>query len=162
MSNTFATSPAKRERALRMTNGGTSALLAVLCLAGAALARTAQHERLLAWLASQDQALMGRGVAGFDLSDLPWERQSFGPDRAFLQAVVTGARERLGWERLGYTPRIDEDLEAFSRLILDLEPTDVAWEEDRTPWLGWPEAIQRCPVHGVFQHAEGCLLCNDA
>ena len=81
MSNRFATSPDKPEGALRVSNGGTDALLAALCLAGAALARTPQHERLLVWIAGQDQALMGRGVAGFTLAELPWEAATFAADR---------------------------------------------------------------------------------
>ncbi len=164
MSNRFATSPAKREGEFRITNGGTDALLAVLCLAGAALARTAPQERLLIWLASQDQALMGRGVAGFALSDLPWEPATFAADRAFLLTAVEAAKARTGWDRLSYAPppdRVDANLDGFATLIEALEPADVAWEEDRTPWLGWPAAVIRCPVHGVFQHAEGCIICND-
>jgi len=164
VSNTFATSATKRDGALHVTNGGADVLLAVLCLAGAGLARTPQHERLLVWLGSQDQTLIGRGVAGFDLSDLPWDPGSFAEDRAFLQAVVAAARARSGWERLGYSPRPDwvmADLEAFGALVAALEPPDVAWDEDRAPWLGWPAKVERCPVHGIFQHAEGCLICND-
>lgn len=164
MSNWFTTSTSKREGALRVSNGGTDALLAVLCLAGEARARTPQQERLLIWLASRDQALLGRGMVGFALSELPWEPATFEADRGFLRAVVAAARARTGWERLGYTPRsdwLDADLEAFAALIEALDPSDVEWDADRTPWLGWPGAIARCPVHGVLEHAGGCIVCND-
>ncbi|MFN3429907.1 MAG: hypothetical protein ACK46X_08140 [Candidatus Sericytochromatia bacterium] len=140
-------------------------MLAVLCLAGAALARTPQHERLMIWIGSQDQTLLGRGVAGFTLAELPWEPLTFDADRAYLRAVVASAQARTRWDRLSYTPRpdwLEADLDAFAALIEALTASDVAWDEDRSPWLGWPAEVLRCPVHDVFEHAVGCLICNDA
>ena len=165
MSNRFAISAARREGEFRVSNGGADALLAVLCLAGAVLARTPQQERLMIWLGSQDQALLGRGVAGFTLAELPWELATFDADRAFLQAVVSSAKAHTRWEVLNYTPRpdwLEADLDAFANLLEALKATDVAWDEDRAPWLGWPAEVVRCPVHDVYEHAVGCLICNDA
>lgn len=165
MSNRFAISPGRPEGEFRVSNGGTDALLAVLCLAGATLARTREQERLMVWIGSQDQTLLGRGVAGFTLAELPWEPETFDADRTFLLAVVTCARARTRWDRLSYTPRpdwLEADLDAFAHLVEALRATDVAWEEDRSPWLGWPAALVRCPVHDVYEHAAGCIICNDA
>ncbi|MDB5101420.1 MAG: hypothetical protein JWM80_5841 [Cyanobacteria bacterium RYN_339] len=164
MSNWFGTSPTKPEGRFQATNGATDVLLAVLCLAGAPLAQTPQQIRLMVWLAGQDQTLIGRGVAGFDLCDLPWERPSFAADRAFLLVVAAAAKTRVGWDRLGYTPPpepLEENLDLFAALAAALEPGDVAWDDDRSPILGWPETIRLCPRHDAYEHAHGCLLCND-
>lgn len=165
MSNRFAISTCRHEGEFRVSNGGTDALLAVVCLAGGALAGTPQQERLMIWIGSQDQSLLGRGVAGFTLAELPWEPLTFDADRAFLQTVVLRARARTDWERLNYTPRpdwLEANLDALLRLLEVLEASDVAWDEDRAPWLGWPGEVARCPVHDVYEHAVGCIICNDA
>lgn len=164
MSNFFATSSSKTAGSFSISNGGTDVFLAVLCLAGTPLARTPQEVKLMLWLASQDQSLIGRGVAGFDIANLPWEPTDFDANRAFLVSVAAAAKTRVGWDRLDYVPPpdlVDCNLDRFAALILALEPGDVAWDQGREPILGWPEVVQLCAVHGTYQHAEGCLICND-
>lgn len=164
MSNWFGTSPGEPAGGFAISNGGTDLLVAALCMAGTPLARTPQQVRLMVWLASHDQVLLGRGVVGFDLADLPWEPATFDADRRFLLAVVAAARTRRGWERLDYTPPPDlpeANLDRFAALIDALEPADVAWDEDRAPCLGWPEEIRRCAIHDAYEHAYGCVVCND-
>lgn len=163
MSNRFGTSRAKPEHSFRVSNGGTDVLLAVLVLAGTALARTSQDVRLVVWLASQDQALMGRGVVGFDAAELPWEEATFAADKAFMISVIAAARRRVGWERLGYEPppdRVEPNLDAFAAAIAALEPVDIDWVDPREPVVGWPEESRRCPVHEAYENVAGCLLCH--
>lgn len=164
MSNHFGTCASKPANAFWVSNGGTDVLLGVLAMAGTPIARTPQEVRLVVWIASQDQALIGRGVAGFDAADLPWEAATFDADKAFLQVVIAAARRRVGWDRLDYVPppdRVEANLARFAAALAALEPADVAWSDPREPILGWPAEIRRCPTHDAFEHAAGCMLCND-
>lgn len=164
MGNTVFVTRAREAETLDMSNGATDVLLATLSLAGAALARTVAEERLLIWLASHDQTCIGRGNAGFDLNELPWTPEAFDAERAFLLRVVDAAMAQTGWERLSYHPdpeRARDNLARLRRLLESLQPTDLEGADPEPP-LGWPDTHARCPRHGVFLHAAGCLLCHDA
>ncbi len=164
MSNFFGTGPAKPESSFQVNNGGTAVMLSVLVLAGSALADTPGQVRHVIWLAGRDQGVLGLGLVGFDVCDMPWELDAFEADRAFLRAVVAAAQAGAGWERLAYAPARDfvgKSLAAFAGLLDALAPADVPWDAMRPPRIDWPTAIIRCPRHDVYEHAAGCLLCND-
>ena len=164
MSNWFGTSDGKPAYGFGISNGATDVLLAAVVMAGTPLARTPQEVRLVVWIASQDQALIGRGVAGFRAAELPWEAATFEADKAFVLGVLAAAKTRVGWDRLGYAPppdRVDANLDRLAAAFAALGPEDVDWEDPREPILGWPAEIRICPLHRAFEHAAGCLACNE-
>jgi hypothetical protein len=55
-----------------LSNGGTDVFLSVLQFALSGLAASLWERALTQWIAWHDQNLVGRGVLGFDLSDIAW------------------------------------------------------------------------------------------
>ncbi len=134
----------------------------VLALAGSALAGTEQEGDLAFFFCSRDLKVLGRGMAGFDMGELPWG-DDLEKDRRFLQYTCTAAHKGLGWERLGYHPDKTWLLPAvdfLERLIGLFEAAHID-EPDPTIQGMRPATLDRCPKHGVFMHSEGCLICVD-
>ena len=61
---------------LVMSNGGTDVFINILALSGAAIARTESEKRLMVYLSEKDQVI-GRGCVGFDIVEMPWDKESF-------------------------------------------------------------------------------------
>jgi hypothetical protein len=164
MSNTVQYDRRPDLKPLSMSNGLTSAFISVLALSASRLARTDHEKELAAWIGSRDQGIFGLGVVGFDLGDIPWSPDAFDQDRAFLLAVIAGAKARAGWDRLGYQLREDwimASLDQFRELVEAFAVKDILGSEKRSwPW-GKPEALSVCEKHGVYQHIAGCVVCND-
>ena len=150
--------------AIRMTNGLTSVFISVLCLAASALA-VRDHERArAASLAEHDQGLHGVGTVSFDVSDLPWLSDSLVEDQDFLRRVVAAARARTGWEKLGYMPReapLQSCLEQFGALVDAFVIASVRGGLPEVQPRTDPKRWVLCPVHQVYEHEDGCVLCHD-
>lgn len=101
---------------------------------------------------------------GFDLGELPWLPGTFVSDREFVLRVIAAARARTGWERLGYEPHeewVQACLDQFRAMVESFESghargsESAAWRDAR------PERLVLCPVHRVYEHRHGCVVCND-
>ena len=150
---------------LFMSNGLTYLFVGVMSLAASACAASERQRELAAWFASRDQAVYGCGIVGFDLSDLPWLRDTFESDRDFVLRAVDQAKARLGWERLPYEPNeemIQPCLDHFRAMVEALQVEHACMATEEWSYGGRPTAFERCPVHGVYRHSHGCPLCNDA
>jgi len=150
---------------VRMSNGMTSVFIAVLSLAASDLAQTDRHRELAVSLASHDQGVFGIGCVNFDVSELPWSRETFTADRAFLLDVINAAQGKAGWERLGYEPNewsARSRLAELAALIRALRVED-ALAGPRHVWRYTDPPVQfaLCPTHKVYLHSGGCVLCND-
>ena len=133
---------------MKLSNGSTDVFLSVLLLAGSDLAETAWQVELMVWLAAHDQALRGGGTVGFDLADIPWDPDDFTAQRDFLLRTVDLAATGHRWEALGYdAPFARGHLDEFRALVAGMEPV-AALEH------------AKCPVHDVYVHDHGCLLCH--
>lgn len=151
--------------AVDLSNGGTSVLLSVLLLAGSHLARDPWEHRLLLWLATHDQTIVGSGMVGFDLGELAWTGEGFAEQKRFLLETIDLARGRHGWEKLGYEPPFAAGyLEQLRRLVVAFEPEHVGVVPPRASW-SWPadrSEFPRCAEHGVVRGwFDNCLLCDD-
>ncbi|MDQ1044003.1 hypothetical protein [Streptomyces sp. V4I2] len=92
--------------------------------------------RFAGLLALQDQGVMGRGAAGFDLGELDWEELGYEPPHA-----------------AAYLARFRQIVEAF-------EPPASAPGADVLPLTG---AVACCVPHRVLSalpHWEGCVFCH--
>lgn len=153
-----------------MSNGLTDVFINVLVLSGSNLARTAEEKRLIVWLAEKDQSKVGMGTVGFDLCDMPWNKETFEENRAFLLKVIEAAKNKAGWELLDYVPNeklLFPCLDRFAQLISKIG-TDNIKPEALEEWLkaanpsdpvlaGFP----KCPKHGALLSCFGCQICNN-
>lgn len=159
---------------LKMTNGATCVFINVLCLSGGRLAETESQKRFMVFLAEQNQNIYGLGNVGFDIVEMPWDKNSFEEDKAFMLRVIEGARKKLGWETLlHYTPneeRVYEDLNTFQKLIEHMTTGDII-EASLGEWLseisktaeknpircGFP----KCKIHDAYIGVYGCQICME-
>lgn len=161
MGNRITNNKAGDDTGLKMSNGSTSVFISVLLLSGSDLATTLWQRELVCWLAEHDQSIFGRGVVGFDLDEIAWDRETFLEQKAFFLKMIDTALARHRWEALDYDPPfVEGQLKEFRALIENyqlefVEPNKV-WD-----WNLKKASFSKCPVHQVYLHAEGCAICND-
>ena len=146
---------------LRLSNGATGVLLSVLVLAGSDLAQSTWEQELVTWLAEHDQTVLGTGMVSFDVQEIAWTCDGFDDEKAFVLNTIDHAQTRHRWDALGYDPPYAlQDLVTFRALVQAISLESIrpggTWD-----WLQRPEAMVKCPLHEVYVHALGCLLCND-
>ena len=144
---------------LHMSNGGTSMLINILCLSGGRLAETDSQKRLMVYLSEKNQSICGLGTVGFDIVDMPWDKDSFDEDKAFMLKVIEGAEHKLGWDTLGYEPNeefVHSYLDTFRKLIERMTASDIT---DSTHYCrcGFP----KCSIHDTYTGIHGCQVCTD-
>ncbi|MDE7242541.1 MAG: hypothetical protein K2O18_00995 [Oscillospiraceae bacterium] len=152
-----------------LSNGGMDMLINILALSGSALARTESEKRLIISLSEKDQAMLGRGCVDFDITELPWQRETFEADKAFLRQVIRGAGAQTGWDKLDYRPNeefVSVYLDSLENLIDQMTSDDIK-EESLREWLSEAEkddpvfrSFPRCKKHGTFLTCFGCQICN--
>ena len=153
---------------LQMSNGGTDVFINVLALSGAVLARTESEKRFMVYLSEKDQTV-GRGCVGFNIIEMPWDRETFEEDKRFMIKVINGAKNRIGWEKLNYSPNktfVLYYLDIFEKLISRMTVEEIR-EDSLNNWLFEAEATDpihcnfpRCKIHGIFLTCFGCQICN--
>jgi hypothetical protein len=101
-------------------------------------------------------------MVGFDTSELPWSPDTFVDDRGFVLRAIQAAKARTGWERLEYEPQgMEHFLDLFQAMVEAFSIEHASESEDAIWPHGRPTQLMLCPVHRVYQHQEGCVLCND-
>lgn len=153
---------------MKMSNGGTDVFINILALSGSELAAADSEKRMIVYLSEKDQ-IIGQGVVGFYITDMPWDKDIFFQDKEFIIKVIHGARNRLGWERLEYEPKeeiISRYLDNFERLINRMTVEDIR-ENALKEWLAEADAndpvyngFPRCKKHNTFLTCLGCQICN--
>ena len=153
---------------LVMSNGGTDMFINILALSGAAIAQTESEKRLMVYLSEKDQ-IVGRGCVGFAITEMPWDKETFEADKSFVIKVINGARNKIGWEKLDYSPNEEfvlHYLDTFENLINRMTVDDIR-EEPLESWLASAEAsdpvhceFPRCKKHNIFLTCFGCQICN--
>ncbi|MDE5597924.1 MAG: hypothetical protein K2J04_08830 [Lachnospiraceae bacterium] len=159
---------ASDDDSLVMSNGGTDVFINILALSGAVIARTESEKRLMVYLSEKDQ-IVGRGCVGFDIVEMPWDKETFEEDKKFIIKVVNGARNRIDWEQLDYSPNEEivlRYLDTFENLINRMTVNDIR-EDSLNDWLSESEAdapvycdFPRCEKHNTFLTCFGCQICN--
>lgn len=155
---------------LKMSNGGTSVFINVLCLSGGRIAETESQKRFMVFFAEKNQSIFGRGAVDFYIEEMPWDKASFDEDKAFLLRVIDGAKNKFGWETLRYQPNeefVNEYLETFQKLIEHMNADDII-ESSLTEWLseaGENDPVKcgfpKCRIHNAYISAYGCQVCAD-
>ena len=155
---------------LNMSNGGTSVFINVLCLSGGRLAQTQSQKRFMVFLAEKNQSVCGIGTVGFDIVDMPWDRDSFDEDKEFMLRVIEGARRKLGWETLGYEPNeefVAQYLNMFQKVTERMTANDII-EGTLTEWLSQADETDpvkcgypKCKKHDAYICVHVCQVCTD-
>ena len=170
MSNiiSFDSKAAYDDDSLIISNGGTDVFINILALSGAVIARTESEKRLMVYLSEQDQ-IAGRGCVGFDIVEMPWDKETFEEDKKFIIKVINGARNRIGWEKLDYSPNEEivlRYLDTFENLINRMTADDIR-DDSLNDWLSKSEDdnpvycdFPRCEKHNTFLSCFGCQICN--
>jgi hypothetical protein len=147
---------------LELTNGGTEVFVEVMMLAVSALAREQREYRFAALMAAQDQNMMGRGFAGFDLDEVAWgaTADEQAQVRRFILDTVDLAASGHRWVELGYEPPYAQDyLRRFRGMVEAFAPLP-----DRTPAVEPHDlALATCVRHRVLALAEwggNCVFCT--
>ena len=159
---------------ISMSNGLTDVFIDYLLISGSQLAESKSEKRMIVFLAEKQQAIIGMGTVGFDITEMPWQTDSFEADKTFMLGTINNARllsvQRSVWNKLGYEPNqklIEYALSRFEALIKRMTINDIdennledwcsAAEEDDPVNCGFP----KCSKHGVLLSFCGCKLCND-
>lgn len=155
---------------LNMSNDGMSMFINILCLSGGRLAKTESQKRLMVFLAEKNQNAIGLGTVGFDIVDMPWDRDSFAEDKAFMLKVIEGSKQKLGWETLGYKPNEEfalQFLDTFQKLIERMTADDII-DAALTEWLSEADdndpircGFPKCKIHDTYISVHGCQVCTD-
>ncbi|HBH94504.1 MAG TPA: hypothetical protein DDX91_02045 [Ruminococcaceae bacterium] len=154
---------------LIMSNGGTDVFINVLALSGSALAQAESEKRLAVYLSEKDQSAVGRGCVGFDIAEMPWNKSTFENDKKFMIGVINGARNKIGWEKLDYSPNtiiVLQYLDIFESLINKMTAEEIK-EDFLIKWLSEASmtdpvnrGFPRCKRHNTFLTCFGCQICN--
>lgn len=150
-----------------MSNGATDVFINVLALSGSALAETVGEKRLIVWLSEKDQKKCGLGTVGFDVVEMPWDRETFSNDKIFMMNVMDAAEKKLGWEKLNYTPAcLLPNLQKFGEYMERMTEQDID-DQAVSKWLlaaGSDDPVKcgfpRCQKHDTLLTFLGCQICN--
>ena len=159
---------------ISMSNGLTDVFIDYLLISGSELANSESEKRVLSFFAEKQQSIMGMGNVGFYIIEMPWSKEYFEQDKAFLLNVIEHARvlsrQKEVWTKLGYEPgkeHIDYALNGFNDLIKRMTLKDID-ENNLKEWLAESEpdapvccGYPKCPKHGIILSFCGCKLCND-
>ncbi len=147
---------------VNMNNGLTSVVIGLMAMALTAEAETDTQRRLAVAVAARDQNLLGLGVVGFDVADLPWDESTFEIDQAFFLRSCDRAILGDDWHRLSYEPRREWVTQAVSGLVDLIESLTPDQLRPQTDWPLMPDVVgEVCDTHQALMHTEGCVLCND-
>ncbi|MEV4203911.1 hypothetical protein [Nocardia salmonicida] len=143
---------------VNMNNGSTDVFCDVIALAGSPIARTAWQQNLVIHFCDTSQA--SRGFAGFDLEEMPWTPDHRAEQNFFLD-ILDRATARTAWQNLNYTPSIDYNLAAFTRMVADFDPALAS----TSPMGDWTSPLplsflELCTRHSVFHGSYRCRLCE--
>lgn len=96
-------SPSTENERLVMSNQGTDCFLDLLICAADTLDLTPNQEELVSFLKNQKEMNSNApGTAGFDLTELPWHRETIAEDLWFLMRLTEEAESEEVLNRLPY------------------------------------------------------------
>lgn len=155
---------------LVMSNSSTDVFVNIIALSGSEIAVTENQKRLIVFISEKDQRVIGGGTVSFDITDMPWNKDTFDEDKKFMLKVIKGARNKKGWKRLDYIPNekmVSLYLDSFEDLIKRMTVDDIrenalkewisAAKKDDPVLCGFP----KCSKHNTFLTCFGCQVCNN-
>ncbi len=150
-------------RVLRLSNGGTDVFLSVLQFALSDLAESAWERALAQWVALHDDHMLGRGMVGFGLEEISWDRTDFLVQKSFVLRAIDAAITRYRWDELCYDPPHAGDyLNTYREMVEQLTWSDAPRPSWSVRWPGPGDLETICPVHTIHCSLLGrCRVCVD-
>lgn len=162
MANYIHNEKAGSEYDIDINNVYTDSFISSLAISGSLLAKEPAEIDLITWICSRDQGVVGTGVVGFDVAEMPWsvDKDVFIQQKKFLLNVVERAKSKSDKEVLGY--EINETSVKFlSQFIASITAFKYEFVTGKRKWWIPPDPdLKKCPVHNVYLHVEGCVVCN--
>ena len=156
--------------ALSLSNISTAKFINVLCLSGGRLAKTESQKRMMVFLAEKNQNFCGIGTVGFNIVNMPWDKENFDEDKAFMLDVIRCAKDKLGWETLDFQPNeeiVFEALNVFEKLIHRMNKDEIR-DNRLQEWLSEAKendpvhcGFPKCRIHDTYLSLFGCQVCTD-
>jgi len=104
MANTISLKGIPTSEWLSMSNGATDVFIDILKLCHQSLPSNRPSHSLTAWMIKQHEFRIGDGFSGFDIADMPWNKNNFGNQHECLLSVVDTMRDKSMWSKLDYEP----------------------------------------------------------
>jgi hypothetical protein len=151
------------DNSLKMSNGWTSVIMAVLALSACDAAELAWEKRFAQQMVYTDQSYRGRGTVGFDISEIGWNPEGFEEQKQHVLKVIDKAINEHRWKDLSYSPP-PEMTKGFLKQFRDL--IGAFQQQHIVPEHTWSLDdkdldISLCLRHHVYLNIAGCIICND-
>lgn len=152
------------------SNGAISVLMTMIGLSGSALAEEWYEKDLIVWLMEKDQSAIGLGMAGFDVTELPWHKAYFAEQKEFLCKTLQSVKNSFGLDRLDYMPNKEwlSKIEMLQKMLEQMVWEDVNYDiiQEWYEVCDYTEPMKNgypvCEKHGILLSVYGCIACNDA
>ncbi len=162
MANYIHNEKAGPEYDININNAYTEVFISSLAVSGSFLAKESAEVDLITWICSRDQAVLGNGVVGFDIDEMPWSAKAevFVKQKIFLLKVVERAKNNTDKEALGY--EINETSVNFlNQFMVSISAFKYEFVTGLQEWWIPPDPdLKKCAVHNVYLHVEGCVVCH--
>jgi hypothetical protein len=145
----------------------TGVMVPRIGLAAAERARNRWERNFAKWIVTHDQTWFGPGCVGWAWKEVPWGDDPWVQDahRSFVRDALQHAASdeigrRMPWRPAPGERQSDELLELAAQIgRFDPRSSEPVCARE---W-SWPlqPSDERCALHGVYLHREGCLLCRD-
>lgn len=152
------------------SNGCMSVLMTVIGLSGSELAQTDPEKNLIVWLMEKDQNAVGIGTVGFDITEMPWEKEYFEEQKRFMLQTLESVLNKVGWNTLSYEPNIEiieSRVKELKKMFLQIQLQDMDSKATQD-WLNAATASDpintgypKCKRHNIYLSLFGCIACND-
>ena len=97
------------------------------------------------------------------MAELGWTTERYDDQKRFLLQLTERARLKTNWDKLPYDPPMERAVYALDKF--DALVDGFGREHCKNTELDWvvepSRPLIRCPVHDIFTHSEGCVICND-
>ena len=144
-----------------MSNQGTDCFLDLLIIAADAFEKTESQEKLILFLKDQKEInKIAPGTAGFDLDEMPWNKDTLSEDVVFMMKVIENAKTAETAVKLDYRPDlriVSPWLDQFSVMIWKLDKDYLYGTEEKELVKQGMEAI-RTVLRGNDSNAKRRLL----
>ena len=144
-----------------MSNQGTDCFLDLLIIAADAFEKTESQEKLILFLKDQKEInKIAPGTAGFDLDEMPWNKDTLSEDVVFMMKVIENAKTAETAVKLDCRPDlriVSPWLDQFSLMIWKLDKDYLYGTEEKELVKQGMEAI-RTVLRGNDSNAKRRLL----